>query len=80
MAYEKQNFTDGQVLTAEQLKHMEEGIINAVSCETQSLTDEQKAQARSNIGAVDASVVGDIEIALDSIIAIQKELIGGDSA
>lgn len=26
MAYVKQNFTDGQVLTAEQLNHMEEGI------------------------------------------------------
>ena len=29
MAYEKQNFTDGQVLTAEQLNHMEEGIAKA---------------------------------------------------
>ncbi len=29
MAYEKQNFTDGQVLTAEHLNHMEEGIANA---------------------------------------------------
>ena len=27
MAYEKQNFTDGQVLTAGQLNHIEEGII-----------------------------------------------------
>lgn len=26
MAYEKQNFVDGQVLTAEHLNHMEEGI------------------------------------------------------
>lgn len=29
MAYEKQNFTDGQVLTAAQLNHMEEGIAAA---------------------------------------------------
>lgn len=29
MSYEKQNFKDGQVLTAEQLNHMEEGIANA---------------------------------------------------
>lgn len=29
MAYEKQNFTDGQVLTAVQLNHMEEGIFTA---------------------------------------------------
>lgn len=26
MAYQKQNFTDGQVLTAEHLNHIEEGI------------------------------------------------------
>lgn len=31
MAYEKQNFTDGQVLTAAQLNYMEEGISNASS-------------------------------------------------
>lgn len=29
MAYEKQNFVDGQVLTAAQLNHMEEGIAAA---------------------------------------------------
>ena len=29
MAYEKQNFTDGKVLTAAQLNHMEEGIAAA---------------------------------------------------
>lgn len=27
MSYEKQNFTDGQVLTAEQLNHIEDGIV-----------------------------------------------------
>lgn len=42
------------------------------------LTDEQKAQARVNIGAADASVIGNIETALDGIIAIQNELMGGD--
>lgn len=31
MAYEKQGFEDGQVLTAEQLIKMEEGIIEALS-------------------------------------------------
>ena len=30
MAYTKQNFTDGTVLTAQQLNHMEEGIADAV--------------------------------------------------
>lgn len=42
------------------------------------LTAEEMAQARANIGAVSAEVIGDIESALDAIIAIQEELIGGD--
>ena len=33
MAYEKQNFTDGKVLTAAQLNHMEDGIADAVTKE-----------------------------------------------
>ena len=28
MGYKKQNFTDGQVLTAAQLNHIEDGILN----------------------------------------------------
>lgn len=32
MAYTKQNFADGQVLTAAQLNHMEDGIAAAVDC------------------------------------------------
>lgn len=30
MAYTKQNFTDGTVLTAQHLNHMEEGIAEAI--------------------------------------------------
>ncbi len=55
MSYEKQNFEDGQVLKAEHLNHIEEGIdaiSTAVLYMEQSLTEEQKAQARVNIGAV----------------------------
>jgi hypothetical protein len=52
MAYTKQNFENGQVLTAEHLNHMEQGIVDAVSVTPQTLTDGQKAQARGNIGAV----------------------------
>ena len=37
MAYEKQNFTDGQVLTAAQLNHMEEGIAAANNAPTARL-------------------------------------------
>lgn len=46
----------------------------------QNLTEEEKAQARQNIGAASADAVGDIETALDNIIAIQNSLIGGDGA
>ena len=42
MAYTKQNFEDGQVLTAEHLNNMERGIENAVSITEQNLTEEQK--------------------------------------
>lgn len=50
MAYTKQNFEDGQVLTAEHLNNIERGIENAVSITEQNLTEEQKAQVRMNIG------------------------------
>lgn len=51
MAYEKQNFIPGQKLKASELNHMEDGIANAVSVTDQTLSEEQKAQARANIGA-----------------------------
>ena len=44
------------------------------------LTEDQKAQARENIGAASADQIGSIESALDTIIAIQNSLIGGDGA
>lgn len=63
MSYEKLGFESGQKLKAEHLNHMEEGIANAYgSAETvlyteQELTEEQKAQARENIGVISYSVV-----------------------
>ena len=73
MAYEKQNFKDGETLTANHLNHIEDGIValeneiengggggsveGAVLYTAQSLTSEQQAQARANIGAVDAEYV-----------------------
>lgn len=53
---------------------------NAVTYEPQTPTPEQQAQARANMNAADAEVVGDIDAALDAIIAIQNKLIGGDGA
>jgi hypothetical protein len=53
---------------------------NAVTYEPQTVPPEKQAQARANMNAADAEVVGNIEAALDAILAIQNELIGGDGA
>ena len=55
MSYEKQNFTAGQVLKASHLNAMDAQIVsnkNGIKYTEQTLTDEQKAQARENIGAM----------------------------
>lgn len=63
MSYEKLGFESGQKLKAEHLNHMEEGIANAFSSAEavlytgQTLTEEQKAQARENIDAVSTAYV-----------------------
>ena len=53
---------------------------NAVTYEPQTVPPEKQAQARANMNAADAEVVGNIEAALDAILAIQNKLIGGDGA
>lgn len=53
---------------------------NAVSYEPQTVPPEEQAQARANMNAADAGVVGDIDAALDAILAIQNKLIGGNGA
>lgn len=53
---------------------------NAVTYEPQTVPPEKQAQARANMNAADAEVVGDIDAALDAILTIQNELIGGDAA
>ena len=52
---------------------------NAVTYEPQTVPPEKQAQARANMGAADAEVIGDIDAALDAILAIQNKLIGGDN-
>ena len=52
---------------------------NAVTYEPQTVPPEKQAQARANMNAADAEVVGDIDAALDAILAIQNKLIGGDA-
>ena len=53
MAYEKTTWVNGQApaLDAEHLNKMEQGIADAVSVTPQTLSDDQKTQARGNIGA-----------------------------
>lgn len=54
MAYEKTVWVNGQApaLDAEHLNKIEQGIADAVSITPQTLTNEQKAQARGNISAM----------------------------
>lgn len=54
MAYEKTVWVNGQApaLDADHLNKIEQGIADAVSVAPQNLTDEQKAQARGNISAM----------------------------
>mgnify|MGYP006945410677 CR=1 FL=1 len=52
---------------------------NAVTYEPQTVPPEKQAQARANMDAADAKVVGDMDAALDAILAIQEALMGGDS-
>lgn len=53
MAYEKTTWVNGQApaLDAEHLNKIEQGIEDAVSVTPQTLSDDQKTQARGNIGA-----------------------------
>ena len=67
-------------LTASEINAALLAAKNAVSYEPQTATPEKQAQARANMNAADAEVVGDIDAALDAILAIQNALIGGDGA
>lgn len=53
MAYEKTVWVNGQApaLDADHLNKIEQGIADAVSVTPQTLSDDQKSQARENIGA-----------------------------
>ena len=51
MAYEKHNWVNGEVIDADKLNHIEDGIAETVQLTEQTLTDEQKLNARININA-----------------------------
>lgn len=71
-------FTEAEI--SEIAQHLAEGTVLYTP---QTLADEQKAQARDNIGSVGVeefnALKADIETALDNIISIQNKLIGGES-
>lgn len=80
MSYKKQNFEDGQILTAEQLNHIEDGIIEneknaskALRYDYQNLSTTQQSQARVNIGAIGQ---GDLEDATN--VALEKAKASGE--
>lgn len=71
MAYEKQNFEDGNVLTAAELNHIENGLVaietsadaaldpsTGVTIAAQTLTQQQQTQVRTNISAAKVTVSG----------------------
>ena len=61
MSYEKQTWVDGTTpLDAEHLNHMEAGIASAVQTTSQTLPEEQKSQARTNIDALSAADVNTV--------------------
>ena len=78
MAYEKTTWVNGQApaLDAEHLNKMEQGIADAVSVTPQTLSDEQKAQARSNIEAAPAGIAAyhDYEITVEEGQSIQDAI------
>lgn len=66
MAYTKQTWENGQTIYASGMNHIEDGIADADTAASgsvrfnasQEITTEQQAQARANIDAVKASIVG----------------------
>lgn len=66
MAYTKQTWENGQTIYASGMNHIEDGIADADTAASgsvrfnasQEITAEQQAQARANIDAVKASIVG----------------------
>lgn len=76
MAYKRQNFADGDLLTADKLNYIEDGIVaneenasKSVKFEYQLLSETQKAQVRTNIGAIGQS---NLESATNTALAKAK--------
>ena len=81
MAYECQGFVNGQVLTAECLNKMDEALADVCGKNDGCQTEVQ--QLASDLDVVESDVsalqtkIGDIDTALDTILAKQASVLGG---
>ena len=75
MAYEKQNFQDGTVLTADNLNHIEDGIATVSEDLAAAIGD--IATTLDRIADLQESYMSTAE--LDNIIALEEDCIGGDA-
>ena len=73
MAYTKQNFENGQILTAEQLNHMEQGIEDASSAVVDVFTNTLKVASAKNPDVIDNTFVH----VSDEVIPREALLAGG---
>lgn len=80
MAYEKTVWVNGQApaLDADHLNKMEQGIADAISVTPQTLSDDQKTQARGNINACSASELEKKPDALLNSIILHVAKTGSD--
>lgn len=73
MAYTKQNFENGQILTAEQLNHMEQGIEDASNAVVDVFTNTLKVASAKNPDVIDNTFVH----VSDEVIPREALLAGG---
>ena len=80
MSYVKQNFVDGQTLTAAQLNHMEAGIANAAGTQGEKGDKGEKGvKLRSNIQYVGTDRLEDSRTTVDNFLREDKSINLGTS-
>lgn len=74
MAYERQNFTDGKTLTAEQLNHIEDGIVNMTPVRGEDYwTEEDIAEIKDAVPSVAVALATGTAIAQNTDLNIVTE-------
>lgn len=84
MAYEKQNFVDGQVLTADQMNHIEDGIAkvesqvaNVNQGNLPGVTTDDTGKLLQVVDGV-WTAVDDTQRVTDIVNSVLEEALGGD--